>query len=55
LHDAAVISIAHRLTTTRGFDRILVMDQGRIVDSGSYEELTARNPMFRSVSGSAEA
>jgi ABC-type multidrug transport system fused ATPase/permease subunit len=31
--------IAHRLATVRNADRILVFDKGRIVESGSFEEL----------------
>jgi ATP-binding cassette subfamily B protein len=34
-----VFVIAHRLTTVRHADRILVMEQGRIVESGTHEEL----------------
>ena len=37
-----VIAIAHRLSTLRRFDRIIVMDRGRIVDDGSPAALAAR-------------
>jgi ABC-type multidrug transport system fused ATPase/permease subunit len=33
--------IAHRLTTIAGADRILVMDEGKVVQQGTYEELIA--------------
>ena len=41
--------IAHRLATVRNADRILVFDEGRIVESGSFEELmraAARSPRW---------
>jgi ATP-binding cassette subfamily B protein len=42
-----VIAIAHRLSTLRSFDRIIVMDQGHIVDDGSPDELAARPGPYR--------
>jgi ATP-binding cassette, subfamily B, beta-glucan exporter len=38
--------IAHRLATIRNATRILVFEQGRIVESGSFDELMARNGAF---------
>ena len=38
--------IAHRLATVRNATRILVFDQGRVVESGSFEELVAQNGRF---------
>lgn len=42
-----VIAIAHRLSTLRSFDRIIVMDAGRIVEDGSPAELAARSGPYR--------
>ncbi len=38
--------IAHRLATIRNADRILVFDQGRIIESGSFDELVAEGGVF---------
>jgi subfamily B ATP-binding cassette protein MsbA len=42
-----VITVAHRLQTVERADRILVLDSGRLVESGSYAELMARPSYFR--------
>jgi len=38
--------IAHRLATVRNATRILVFDHGRIVESGSFDELVAKGGVF---------
>lgn len=43
---ATRIVIAHRLSTIVNADRIFVMDAGRIVESGTYDELLAQNGLF---------
>lgn len=44
--DRTTIVIAHRLATVLKADRIVVMDQGRIVDIGRHGELVARDPLY---------
>jgi ATP-binding cassette subfamily B protein len=41
--------IAHRLSTVRNADLVLVMDHGRIVERGSYQELLGKGGMFTSL------
>jgi ABC-type bacteriocin/lantibiotic exporter with double-glycine peptidase domain len=41
------IVIAHRLSTIRAADRILVLEGGRIVESGAYDELVSREGPFQ--------
>jgi ATP-binding cassette subfamily B protein len=46
LHDRTVLAVAHRLSTLLAFDRILVLDEGRIVEDGTVGELRARGGLF---------
>ena len=44
--DRTTIVIAHRLATVRAADRIVVMDQGRIVEEGTHASLNARGGLY---------
>lgn len=44
--DKTVIAIAHRLSTIASMDKLVVMDQGRIVEMGSHDELIAKNGIY---------
>ena len=41
-----VVIIAHRLATVRHADRIAVMERGRIIATGTHDELTRSNPLY---------
>ena len=44
--DKTVIFISHRLSTTINADRIFVMENGEIIESGSHAELMAMNETY---------
>jgi ATP-binding cassette subfamily B protein len=46
MQERTTLVIAHRLATVLSCDRILVMDQGRIVEEGSHETLVARDGLY---------
>lgn len=53
--DRTIILIAHRLTTVKTCDTIFLMDRGRLMAQGSYDELLQGNATFRRmVAGDAE-
>jgi len=46
-HDCTVISSVHRLHMLGKFDRVIIMDQGRIIQTGSFEELKNEPGLFQ--------
>src|SRR6056297_1922482 len=51
--DKTILMIAHRLSTVKVCDRIVVMERGKVADVGSWDELVARNATFKALAVAA--
>lgn len=49
-----MVLIAHRITTVRHADRILLLENGQLSDAGNFEELAARSELFRQLARGLE-
>jgi len=47
--EATVVIVAQRVSTIRGADRILVLDEGVVVGSGTHQELMSANEVYREI------
>ena len=47
VRDRTVLVIAHRLATVRGADRIVVLDEGRVVEAGTHAQLLTHGGLYR--------
>lgn len=53
--DKTVLMIAHRLSTVKRCDRIIVLDQGRLVGCDTWDALMAENPAFQRIARLGDA
>lgn len=44
--NSTVVMVAHRLSTVKDFDRIVLMEKGQIAEEGTYQELMAMDSKF---------
>ncbi len=47
MQNRTVLVIAHRLSTVKNADCVYVIDQGRVAELGTHDELIARNGLYK--------
>jgi len=47
LQDRTALVVAHRLSTVKNADKIIVMDRGKVAESGSHQELLEKNGLYK--------
>jgi subfamily B ATP-binding cassette protein MsbA len=47
MRDRTTFVVAHRLSTVQEADQILVLDEGKIVESGTHSELVTKQGLYR--------
>jgi ATP-binding cassette subfamily B protein len=52
MHGRTTFVIAHRISTVRAADAIMVLDGGRLVATGTHEELLVSSPVYRDIHAS---
>ena len=46
---STVVIVAHRLSTIKDADKIFFLDEGKIIDTGTFDELFSNNEKFRTM------
>ena len=50
LESITIITIAHRLSTIKDCDEIFVLDEGKLIGKGNYNQLIENNDLFKALS-----
>ncbi len=51
MHERTTVIIAHRLSTVRNADNIIVLQAGRVIETGNHDQLLAKNGLYKQLIG----